>query len=344
MYKIEELTKYDFFKNADVNFVLDSLTGLVSRQYILAFAKDLIKNNIPFAFAMVDLDNFKSINDNYGHHAGDICLKNIAEGIQERVGDGGIVGRFGGDEFIIVYLKNNDYDSIHKFYEHLYYDDGPLRKIINLENNKVFITATVGSASFPIDADNYDELFAKMDKALYRGKIKGRNCYIIYVHSKHKDIVIKQRDGNTLLHKFENITRITQDESLEHVRINLIDYLYRVLHPYNVIYVNKENFVQSGNNTKYYYYYEYDPYTILDNLLIDMNIISGSDPNVIITDHPETKDYVESRKIHAYVIVRVGKYGFIMVLENNISRIWQDQDLALLYFAATELKNRLDKK
>ena len=57
MYKIEDITKYKYFENADVNFVLDSLTGVVSRQYILEFAKYLIKNHIPFAMGMVDLDN-----------------------------------------------------------------------------------------------------------------------------------------------------------------------------------------------------------------------------------------------------------------------------------------------
>lgn len=128
MYKIEDIKKYDYFKNADENFILDSLTGVIARQYILDFAKHLIKNQIPFAMAMIDLDNFKSINDNYGHHVGDLCLKYTAEGIEKVVGDKGLVGRFGGDEFIILYLKANDYNSIHDFFDTLYYDNGPLRK------------------------------------------------------------------------------------------------------------------------------------------------------------------------------------------------------------------------
>lgn len=342
MYSIEEIKKYDFFDTADMTFILDSLTGVVSRQYILGFAKYLIKTNTPFAMAMVDLDNFKSINDSYGHHIGDITLKNIAEGIQKVVGDDGLVGRFGGDEFIILYLKANDYDSVHDFYNNLY-QDGPLRKAHIIDNNKIFVTGTVGSASFPIDSDNYDDLFMKMDKALYRGKTKGRNCYIIYVHEKHKDIVIKEREGKSLLEKFERINQIITLKSYDQVRTLLIDYLFRILHPYNAIYVDKNNYIQSGNTTKYYHYEKYDSYSILNKLLEKNDVLAISDPSGIVEKFPDTREYIEDNRIHAFVVVRVKDYGFIGIMENNISRMWQDSDLVLLYFAATELKNRLDK-
>ena len=344
MYSINEIKKYPFFQDADVNFVLDSLTGVVSRQYILEFAKWLIRNNMPFAMAMIDLDNFKSINDNYGHHIGDVCLKMTAEQIQKTVGYNGLVGRYGGDEFIILYLKANDYNSIHDFFDNFYYNDGPLRKIINLENNKVFITATVGSASFPLDAENFDDLFLKMDKALYRGKSKGRNCYIIYVESKHKDIVIKEREGNSLLNKFENINKMTLNDNYEQLRVQLADYLYRVLHPYNVIFIDDKNYVQSANKTAYFHYDKYDAYKILDNLLGNSNVLFSSDPSNIIKEHPEIEEYIVHNRIHAFVVTRIDKYGFILVIENNISRMWQDNDLVLLYFAATELKYKIENK
>ena len=343
MYKIDDLKKYKYFENADVNFVLDSLTGVVSRQYILEFAKSLVNNNTPFTMVMIDLDNFKSINDNYGHHVGDLCLQKTADGIQKIVGDDGLVGRFGGDEFIVIYLKSTEYNTIHDFFDNFYYNEGPLRRVLMIENNKIFVTATVGSASFPTNALDYDDLFLKMDKALYRGKSKGRNCYIIYVHEKHKDIIVKEREGKSLIEKLERIESICNETNIELVRTNLVDYLYRILHPYNVIYVNDDNYIQVGNKTQYYHYDQYDSYNIIKNILGDHNYIAASDMLETISLHPETADFIEENKILAFVITKVANHGFFVVIENSISRMWQDSDLVLLYFAANQLNHRLDE-
>ena len=102
MYTSKDLEKYEYFNGSDINFLLDSLTGVISRQYILDFVKNLVET--PFAMCMMDLDNFTYINDNYGHKAGDICLKTIAENLRVCVGEDGLVSRFGGDEFIILLL------------------------------------------------------------------------------------------------------------------------------------------------------------------------------------------------------------------------------------------------
>jgi hypothetical protein len=70
-----------------------------------------------------------------------------------------------------------------------------LRKNVKLKNCSPFITGTIGSASYPEDAKNYNDLFSMSDKTLYRGKMKGRNCFIIYLPEKHADINLKtQRD------------------------------------------------------------------------------------------------------------------------------------------------------
>ena len=81
MYTKDDLKKYKYFDGADINFVLDSLTGVISRQYILDFARFLVEHNAPFAMCMMDLDNFKYVNDSYGHNAGDKCLQIVAENL-----------------------------------------------------------------------------------------------------------------------------------------------------------------------------------------------------------------------------------------------------------------------
>jgi len=343
LYSELDLKKYDYFEGSEINYVLDSLTGVISRQYILDYAKRLIEKKIPFAMCMIDLDNFKYINDNYGHNSGDICLKDVAEALRVCVGDDGLVGRFGGDEFIIVYTKANDYDSIHDFLARLYTQDGAVRKYIYLDKVRVFLTATMGCASYPNDAKDYDELFLKMDKALYRGKIKGRNCYIIYVHEKHKDIIVKERGGNSLLSKLQDIEKIVDEDSGPALITHITDYLYRVLHPFNAIIIDKKNNIQSGNDTRNYYFGN-NAYFMLDKMLKHQDVFPSSNPGEIIEKFPETTNIIVSRKIHAFVVVRIKKFGFIIIYENNVTRMWQDFDLALLYFAANLLKDKLEKE
>ena len=203
MYKESDLVKYDYFSNIlkseRIEHVIDSLTGLINRKYILDFVRDLINRNIKFTLAMLDLDDFKLVNDKYGHAVGDYVLEHFGNDLLNFVGKLGIVGRYGGDEFIIVLLEINDYDSLHEFYDQMFHSGIVLRKNYKLNNDiNIYITGTIGSAFYPSDANSYDVLFLMIDKTLYRGKTKGRNCYIIYVEEKHKDLVIQKMHNDDL--------------------------------------------------------------------------------------------------------------------------------------------------
>lgn len=202
MYSLEELSCYPFFREALMSAPLtalhDSLTGLIVRPVILRFVQSLIQARTPFTLAIVDLDNFKSINDNYGHRTGDEMLSAIAEDLRRAVGPAGLVGRYGGDEFLLVLLELNDYDLTHSFFEKIYGEGGVFRKNLLIRERSIFSTATVGSASCPKNADNFEALFALADKALYRGKSKGRNCFIIYVPEKHDRLEIPKLGRRSL--------------------------------------------------------------------------------------------------------------------------------------------------
>ena len=115
MYTVQDLKKYDYFKDIDIKYALDSLTGVLTRANILGFANYLVENNKEFMMGILDIDNFKLVNDNYGHKIGDGCLQQIGEGLANYVGNEGLVGRFGGDEFIIIWLKGTSYDDVHAY-------------------------------------------------------------------------------------------------------------------------------------------------------------------------------------------------------------------------------------
>ena len=179
--------------------LFDKLTRIFLREGI----ETLIRNELasvsprPFTIIIIDVDNFKTINDMYGHLFGDHILKAIASMLKEFSLDCN-VGRIGGDEFLIQDFTSQEYEAlwtklhallerIRKFDYVSTYKNADISKV-KLED--FHATVTAGVVCFPKDGETYDSLFLKADKALYRGKRKGRNCYIIYDDEKHKNISV----------------------------------------------------------------------------------------------------------------------------------------------------------
>ena len=160
MYREEQLRKYSYFtkvleKNS-LESVLDTLTGLVSRGYILGFIRSLIADGIPFTFGMLDLDNFKFINDTYGHQVGDGVLMSVAADLIGYMDGYGIVGRFGGDELVLVNLRDLTIEQKRPWLNGFYEDDKVLRKNISLDTCRPFITGQCFCAGMPDAGGNAD--------------------------------------------------------------------------------------------------------------------------------------------------------------------------------------------
>lgn len=163
----------------------DSLTGVLTKAEITNLVINTIDvKKIPnVTLAIIDVDYFKKVNDTYGHQKGDEVLKKVAALIENEVGRSGVVGRFGGDEFFVLFNNVQDMENAR---EHL----RSLKNMVNTtfpanEEGKPAITLSIGCAAYPKDADNYEDVFTLADFALYRAKEKGRNRYIIYDFEKH---------------------------------------------------------------------------------------------------------------------------------------------------------------
>jgi len=154
----------------------DSLTGLYNRRAVLGRLGELInlanRYKEDFSLSMLDIDHFKMVNDHYGHLTGDEVLAKIATLIRRNVRDTDIVGRYGGEEFIIILPKTN-LSSAWVVAERL-------RSIIEKSEMKdsagnIFtITVSQGLAGWERDEDT-TSLISRADEALYRAKEKGRN-------------------------------------------------------------------------------------------------------------------------------------------------------------------------
>ena len=345
MYTRQQLTKYKYFDEAlgrrDVSGVLDPLTGLVSRQYILGFARWLIDSGTPFTFGMLDLDNFKFINDAYGHHAGDQVLISVADDLIDYLQGYGVAGRFGGDEFMWINLRDREYAEKKAFLTDLYNGGKVLRRNVHMENCAPFITGTIGCATFPDDARDCDSLFAMIDKTLYRGKSKGRNCYIIYVKEKHADIQIQRiaRRGVcttmcSVVRMFEMVPGLAN--RLQSVTPVLMDELRLT----DLYYVDRNRIMRAMRAQGVE-----EPVGDIDNLTHD-EVFTDNSLDQVRERCPAFYAALKRREVESLMVVRVGMDnegtdGYLVCAEPHSLRIWQEDECAVMFFLAKLIAARI---
>ena len=164
--------------------ITDSLTGILNRNAIIdGLKKELsraIREGKYIHLIMIDLDHFKKVNDTYGHLIGDKVLIKLVEKLKSYLRPYDLIGRYGGEEFLVVLLENNEKTSIGIAERmRLYISEKPF-VIENLELN---ITISLGVTSFkPTKEIDIDviliDLLKQVDAALYEAKNKGRNCVV----------------------------------------------------------------------------------------------------------------------------------------------------------------------
>lgn len=151
----------------------DALTGLPNRLHFDRELEDILSKGKQdrCAILCVDLDRFKSVNDTYGHQAGDTVIKVVAERIASTVSDKGLAARIGGDEFIILLESELDRDSVVKLSDQIIAD---VSKDINFDGGVSNVGASIGVAWWPDDALTAKNIIRSADEALYRAKENGR--------------------------------------------------------------------------------------------------------------------------------------------------------------------------
>lgn len=163
----------------------DSLTGVYNKKTITEYAKKRISEEKEkrIVIAILDVDHFKSVNDTFGHLYGDKVLARVGGILKEIVGEDGVIGRIGGDEFMIVFNGLDD-DQVLR---------GMLRAIrtqIKWEFAEDFenlsITCSIGASIFPVNGRDYEDLFKKADCCLYIAKEKGRDRYVFFRDEMHR--------------------------------------------------------------------------------------------------------------------------------------------------------------
>jgi len=205
----------------------DQLTGIPNRQKLKedfeAAENDISNNRVCGVIAIFDLDNFKAINDNYGHNTGDEILKRITAYLECESNFKGHLYRLGGDEFVLYYKnKPNQFADQAAFLS--YYQEFLQKALLSytMPNIEDKCTLSMGIASFPEHGDNLSELLRKADIALYRAKNEGRNRLFLFedkydAAKKFKDLYINMQPillkrGNTYGYELVDSDRTSKED------------------------------------------------------------------------------------------------------------------------------------
>ena len=152
----------------------DSLTGLPNRRSMMELLHANVSAKEPFHVIYFDLDQFKNLNDSFGHYNGDLVLKQVAIRILTCTKDSGLIGRIGGDEFLLIIENKKDENYINSLIDKIFSE---LQKPYDLASSQIYIGISAGISIYPNDSDNVSDLLKYSDIAMYSAKSAGRNRF-----------------------------------------------------------------------------------------------------------------------------------------------------------------------
>lgn len=159
----------------------DSLTGLANRHRLNYYLNDRLNKGLsddrPLFLLALDLDRFKPINDTFGHAAGDLVLREVADAIRRCTREADLVARLGGDEFIVAATDCHTYEHAERLSQRLIKH---INQPIRIDGNDVNVSTSIGIAAAPYHGSTAENLLRCADIALYEAKSNGRNLFRFY--------------------------------------------------------------------------------------------------------------------------------------------------------------------
>ncbi|WP_010095317.1 diguanylate cyclase [Ornithinibacillus scapharcae] len=236
---------------------IDKLTGTLTRKYLDDALQEIFEfsreSSEPFSIIMYDLDRFKQVNDRFGHQIGDNMLSKVSSLVTNSLDEAQIIGRYGGEEFIII-LPSLEAEETKRFAEELRVKIASKK----LLGDKFEITVSMGIASYPKQGQTVKELIEKADQALYVAKERGRNNSLIW----QEDFQVKAKPQNKLsgiltgddIKDSRNVLAMVELLQLHRKNLSLEEKIYHFLG--RIIEISEAQIgyllIQQGNDQKIY--------------------------------------------------------------------------------------------
>lgn len=322
----------------------DYLTGAFTKDSLVSQVSKFINTKSPFTYAKVDIDNFTYIKDTFGQNIANKVLCYVSKEIIELINTRGILARGEGDEFFLLLKDIVEYDEVWSLCHTI------LVKLNELQIPEIgnqTITVTMGVVRYPENADSQEEIFECAEKALYRGKTKGRNCFIIYLPEKHANVIPndeKQRAlGSMSLHS--NVFRfLTATDDLRMGIISLFNFISSCFEIDHLCIQTASSFyIQRVHPQVKNKDFKYIPNELIQssiNNLTEVLYISDT-KNLLRAGHKELYELFKEQEITSTCFCEISYrnevYGMIradMTESENENRLWKYSEMDLLLTAA----------
>ena len=324
----DEVLVSNLIYKKDFNVLFDNLTKTLAKTTVDKIIRNQIAIEEKFSLMIFDIDNFKVINETFGHKSGDEILVLVADKLVSVLKNNALIGRYGGDEFVVI-SKAYDYNELWKLCRTAMEAVRSIKSPFKNFN----ITLTCGAATYPKDAEGYDDLFLKIDKALYRGKSKGRNCFIVYNDALHKNIDVSSKaERTTGLMDYCHREFMSKDSFNEKIRVCnkfICDLLLLDCYYYDLE-KNKIRTIIGENTLKH----PKEDYFI--DLLGKEDNVAVNDYAKLITKYPKFHEYCWDNKIKSFSIIKSfayeKTYGYYIYVDTNSKRVWSTEDKVILNY------------
>lgn len=347
-------------KNLEAELVLaqlDPLSGLLHKNAITTYIKQELENpNLSRAtIFMIDIDYFKNINDNYGHVFGDQVIVEVSRTLKS-MSKRAQVGRVGGDEFMIFLEEGLDRDGVKNIARLIRY---LLDKIV-INGESFPITATIGITQYPVDGTTFEDLYRCCDKALYRGKQKGRDCHIVYdpaLHEKINSSLPKTKSNNVNVLSIGGFIKTITDKLIEMPQSKMeYDKIFKLICNYfnldRIVILDEEGIAISSQAKKFDFpvdgYAKIDLKEYISNFVYD-NMYMMNDTITYRVNNAALYDIYKKSGVKSFVqVLLFGEnelpVGFISYEVINERRVWQTSELNYLVIISNLIKGFFQKQ
>lgn len=221
--KIRFQANHDFLTELPNRYLLKTKLSEALNQSEISLAK--------IGVIIIDLDNFKEINDTAGHAIGDEVLIKVADRLKSIIAPPNIIARFGGDEFLILMQENSDHQALNTFCARLIeLMEAPFK----VQQKSFLVSISMGASLFPDNSRNVEELIMYADEAMYQAKRTGKNKFILFNENMHEVFTKRTQLGNELRHAVERHQLYLQYQpifNLHNQRCEKVEALLRWYHP-----------------------------------------------------------------------------------------------------------------
>jgi diguanylate cyclase (GGDEF)-like protein/PAS domain S-box-containing protein len=164
-------------KDLEKMVFIDQLTGLPNRVFLEKSLMELINSNQQFSIALINVDNFKHVNNSVSYSIGDELLIAIAKALEDLVEKDDFIVRFSGDEFVYVYMKDVNRERLEEKVKAL---NNRFDRIWPIENYEFYTTVSIGVSRYPLDGDRYSTILRNANITMEQVKKAGKNSYLFY--------------------------------------------------------------------------------------------------------------------------------------------------------------------